>query len=181
MASTCDKITFCTIFFTFFSSITSGRFGSYSIERRSVVADSDRTVFFVAGKYYFFIVKLGYFICSRPMTAAEIADLVDEIDDSDADPDYNAKSGPSDSSDSDNDGEIDLADIVDEESGISRGRAEIRITMQPAVERPDADTDVDSGRNYNTLVTYPVDALTFRPLTFHPLTVYSITFCPISF
>ena len=38
--------------------------------------------------------------------------------------------------------------------------------MQPAVERPDADTDVDSGRNYNTLVTYPVDALTFRPLTF---------------
>ena len=173
-------------FFTFFSSITGGRFGSYSIERRSVVADSDRTVFFVAGKYYFFIVKLGYFICSRPMTAAEIADLVDEIDDSDADPDYDAKSGPSDSSDSDNDGEINLAVIVDEERGISRGRAEIRIAMQPEVERPDADTDVDSGRNYNTLVTYPVDALTFcpltfPPLTFHPLTVYSITFCPISF
>ena len=162
MASTYDKITFCTIFYIFF------------------------TVFFVAGKYYFFIVKLGYFICSRPMTAAEIADLVDDIDDSNADPDYDAKSGPSDSSDSDNDGEIDLAVIVDEERGISRGRAEIRIAMQPAVERPDADTDVDSGRNYNTLVTYPVEALTFRPLTFrpltfHPLTVYSITFCPISF
>ena len=92
-----------------------------------------------------------------------------------------SKSGPSDSSDSDNDGEIDLAVIVDEERGMSRGRAEIRIAMQPAVERPDADTDVDSGRNYNTLVTYPVDALTFCPLTFHPLTVYSITFCPISF
>ena len=87
------------------------------------------------------------------MTAAEIADLVDEIDDSDADPDYDAKSGPSDSSDSDNDGEIDLAVIVDEERGMSQGRAEIRIAMQPAVERPDADTDVDSGRNYNTVET----------------------------
>jgi hypothetical protein len=66
---------------------------------------------------------------------AEIADLIsEEVDDDVMDPDYTEKAcNSSDSSDNDS----------DEDSGVVRG--EVRVYMDPPVERGDADTDRDSG------------------------------------
>ena len=70
---------------------------------------------------------------------AEIADnlaAIEDIDDDYRDPDYEYSEQSDSSKDSDSE------DARDDDEA----RGEIRVYMQPPVERADADTDVDSGR-----------------------------------
>ena len=66
------------------------------------------------------------------MSTLEIADLLEELDDSDVDPDYENSSSSS-SSDEEN------------EAGAATSGGEHRVFIEPPVERPDAETDHDSG------------------------------------
>jgi len=68
---------------------------------------------------------------------------MDDLDDSDQDPDYKEKA-------SDSDSDEDLENIEQEQPEDGRAVAtevpEVRIYMDPPVERPDGDTDRDSGK-----------------------------------
>jgi len=75
---------------------------------------------------------------------AEIADnlaAIEDIDDDYRDPDYEYSEQSDSSKDSDSE-DSDSEDARDDD----KARGEIRVYMQPPVERADADTDVDSGR-----------------------------------
>jgi hypothetical protein len=86
---------------------------------------------------------------TKPLTTNQIADMVEEHDDSDNDPDYEGQQKKSDS-------ESDMFDMEDEEESapvtleaVRRKElpaAEVRVYMEPPVERADGDTDKDSGR-----------------------------------
>ena len=77
------------------------------------------------------------------LSVAEIADLVDELDDSDVDPDYTEK-----------DADMDSSASEQEEDGLPLGLEaqstkigpEYRVYMEPPVERAEADSDKDSGK-----------------------------------
>jgi hypothetical protein len=84
-------------------------------------------------------------------TTNQITDYLEQIeeqeamDDSDADPDYNANSNSSSSSSSSDE------DLAVEETEVNRKekkRPEIRVYMQPPVEKAGCGTDRDSGLKY---------------------------------
>ena len=81
--------------------------------------------------------------------------MFDDIDDSDLDPDYvdsdSDKGVDSDSDKGDNIAEY-LAEVSSDEDGevgqslvLRKDKGEIRVYMDPPVERPEADSDKDSG------------------------------------
>jgi hypothetical protein len=85
-------------------------------------------------------------------TTNQITDYLEQIeeqeamDDSDADPDYNANSNSSSNSSSSSD-----EDLAVEETEVNRKekkRPEIRVYMQPPVEKAGCGTDRDSGLKY---------------------------------
>lgn len=95
----------------------------------------------------------------------EIADLIDAVDDSDADPDYLGSTSESDIEDRDEpvlqgfkdsqDNEDELLFGAEAEDQMRFNGPEIRVYMEPAVERPDADSDKDSGTvKYHIPVQY---------------------------
>lgn len=77
--------------------------------------------------------------------------MVAELDDSDADPDYSFLPEDRDSS---SDDEVEEGKDEEDrlplgaEASTKRGKEgpEVRVYMQPAIERADADSDVDSGK-----------------------------------
>ena len=79
------------------------------------------------------------------LSVAEIADLVDELDDSDADPDYMEQGQDVDSSASDQEND-DNSLPLGLETKSTRVGPEYQVYMEPPVERPEADTDKDSGK-----------------------------------
>jgi hypothetical protein len=98
------------------------------------------------------------------MTVAEIADnltAVEDIDDDYRDPDYEYSEQSDSSEDSDNE---------DEARDDDEARGEIRVYMQPPVERADADTDVDS-------VELPVFTVFTPACLFSP--IYVCRFCTV--
>ena len=96
---------------------------------------------------------------SRPRilrTTNQITDYLEQIeeqeamDDSDADPDYDANSNSSSSSSSNSSSSSD-EDAAVEETEVNRRekkRPEIRVYMQPPVEKAGCGTDRDSGLKY---------------------------------
>jgi hypothetical protein len=91
---------------------------------------------------------------------AEIADnLAEDVDDDFRDPDYAESDSDSGSG----------SDSEDEAGGEDEERGEVRVYMQPPVERADADTDVDSGR-FVCLCAYCLSFYTpVVPVFFDPL------------
>lgn len=82
-----------------------------------------------------------YYYRKCGLTTNEIADfLEDEIDDSDADKDYEPEKNPSDDSDS----KLEALEVG--RRATVNDRPEIWVCMDPPIERPDADTDKDSGK-----------------------------------
>ena len=88
-------------------------------------------------------------------TTNQITDYLEQIeeqeamDDSDADPDYNANSNSS--SNSSNSSSSSDEDAAVEEAEVNRRekkRPEIRVYMQPPVEKAGCGTDRDSGLKY---------------------------------
>ena len=79
------------------------------------------------------------------LSTVEIADLIDELDDSDLDPDFEGdkKSRDMDSSSSSGSDDELVPDVP--LRGAASSGPEQRIYMEPPVERADADTDHDSG------------------------------------
>ena len=93
-------------------------------------------------------------------TTNQITDYLEQIeeqeamDDSDADPDYdgNSNSNSSSSSNSSNSSSSSDEDLAVEETEVNRKekkRPEIRVYMQPPVEKAGCGTDRDSGLKYN--------------------------------
>jgi hypothetical protein len=89
-------------------------------------------------------------------TTNQITDYLEQIeeqeamDDSDADPDYDANSNSSSSSSSNSSSSSD-EDAAVEETEVNRRekkRPEIRVYMQPPVEKAGCGTDRDSGLKY---------------------------------
>jgi hypothetical protein len=89
-------------------------------------------------------------------TTNQITDYLEQIeeqeamDDSDADPDYDANSNSSSSSSSNSSNSSD-EDAAVEETEVNRRekkRPEIRVYMQPPVEKAGCGTDRDSGLKY---------------------------------
>ena len=89
-------------------------------------------------------------------TTNQITDYLEQIeeqeamDDSDADPDYDANSNSSSSSSSNSNSSSD-EDAAVEETEVNRRekkRPEIRVYMQPPVEKAGCGTDRDSGLKY---------------------------------
>ena len=90
-------------------------------------------------------------------TTNQITDYLEQIeeqeamDDSDADPDYTANSNSSSSSSSSNSSSSSDEDAAVEETEVNRRekkRPEIRVYMQPPVEKAGCGTDRDSGLKY---------------------------------
>jgi hypothetical protein len=111
------------VFFHFEASFVIGWFGSYVIDHRTFLTASDRTE------------KDDCFCFSkRQLTVAEIADLVaEETDDTGLDPDYSDREDDDSGSDGDD--------------GDSGEEGEVRVYMDPPIERGEADTDRDSGKS----------------------------------
>jgi hypothetical protein len=108
--------------------------GTYRISLRSFVHVWDRT----ANPGYFVFSRNFYnFISFRKrgrLTTNQIVDLMEELDDSDQDPNYE---------------EEETIDSEEEEDAVgrwSKPTPEIRVYMDPPAERPDGDTDRDSGK-----------------------------------
>jgi len=81
----------------------------------------------------------------KVLSTYEISQLVEyDGDNSDVDPDYvEEQNNSSSSSDEQDDNELDM---VARASRMSSAEPEIRVYMDPPVERPDGDTDKDSGK-----------------------------------
>lgn len=71
-------------------------------------------------------------------------ELEEDIDDSDADPDYANNSGNSSSSSGSEDDVVDEAIVNRKE----KKKAEVRVYMHPPAEKADGGTDKDSGLKY---------------------------------
>lgn len=100
-----------------------------------------------------YINYIVYFYCRkrvekrRPLSTNEIADQLEECDDSDKDPDYEDEGGESSSTEDEDEPVVSLGKMVERRE---RKEKEIRVFMDPPQERPDGDTDKDSGMNTNT-------------------------------
>jgi hypothetical protein len=87
------------------------------------------------------------FYCRKKgrLTTNQIADLMEDLDGSDQDPNYEE--------------EMEDSDSGEEEDNATVGRwskpaPEVRVFMDPPVERPDGDTDKDSGKKAMQLLFF---------------------------
>lgn len=83
------------------------------------------------------------------LTPLDISSLIDEpADDSDRDPDYNNEEEEV-STDTDTEAAVDgKVKQVKGWNRKDRARPEVRVYMEPPIERADGDTDKDSGNNF---------------------------------
>ena len=88
---------------------------------------------------------------ARALTTHQISDMFEDIDDSDNDPDYVESDNDKDEEDSDEEEVVHADDedgAVGEEPVVGReDHGELRVYMDPPVERPEAESDRDSGNS----------------------------------
>lgn len=87
------------------------------------------------------------FLTMFRLTTIEIASMVG-LDDSDMDPDYKESEEEEDSSE-ESEAEMTPAEVAAAET------SEVQIVMEPPVERPDGDTDRDSGKVFEFFFNFP--------------------------
>lgn len=107
----------------------------------------------------FLIIVCEILLCNfskTSLTTAEIADFFENPDDDVRDPDFVVTSEEEDSSEEDNDSDAPVADDQDPDGKCNDLQGEVRVYMQPPVERPDGDTDRDSGNKCASYIPVPV-------------------------